>query len=265
MRRSATLSSVVAWAISLPLLLTAGCVENNQTIFIRGNIKPDSQCEIRANAEGPFLMSGTLDLVTGGSYQLFPMVQNSMPSSLVAGGYGVGEGRLESHNVFLKEAKLTYTYDGNIAVRSVTSRTVPIYAFVTQSEGLAVVQVEAVDSSLAAAMAQRLPERDVDNPMPSGDLLVDVQMTGETSDGTEVTTNVLSYRIRVCKGCLLEFPPEADVQSEASPALDCNDLSAEPDETPCFAGQDEPVDCRLCKRSKPLSERIQCEPIEVSR
>ena len=32
-------------------------------------------------------------------------------------------------------------------------------------------------------------------------------------------------------------------------------------EPPCIVGQDEPVDCRLCRVSKPIASRTDCEPM----
>ena len=258
--RSGTVA-VVSLLCALVAGGSIGCGENTQSLYIVGNLVPDSTCEVRPSDVGPFRGSGALDLVVGGSYRVFPMVRNDMPSSLAMHEFEPMDGRLEAHNVFLKRATVSYSYDPNIILPSVESKTVPITGFVSNSGSLTAFEVEIIDEDMARRLAQKLQDRDSENPSPGGGMIVDIQVVGETADGTELTTNVLSFPLRVCKGCLLSFPPEADVQGDFSPEFDCNDLSASVGSEPCRLGQDEPVDCRLCKRGKPVAEQSQCDPL----
>jgi hypothetical protein len=186
-----------------------------------------------------------------------------MPSSLEAAGFQPGDGRLESHQVFLEQARVTFSYDNAIYLPTVDSRSLPVSGFVSPGGGLTVTPVEIIDASMAARLGQKLPMRDVDNPFPGAGLIAKVELRGKTADGTEVSTNELQFPITICRGCLLQFPAEADDTSDFSPGLDCNDVSKDVSSRPCRLGQDEPVDCRLCKRAKPQSEadQAQCDPM----
>ncbi len=253
--------AVVSLLCALTTGWGAGCGDNTQSIYIMGNLVPDSTCAARASESGPFRDSGALDLVVGSGYRVYPMVRNAMPSSLEMHEFEEGDGRLEAHNVFLKKAEVSYSYDPNIILPSVESRTVPVTGFVSANGGLTAVEVEVIDLDMARRLAQKLQDRDTENPSPGGGMVVDITIVAETAAGKELRTNVLSFPIRICKGCLLSFPPEADIVGDFSPEYDCNDLSASVGVEPCIIGQDESVDCRLCKRGKPVAEQSQCDPL----
>ena len=70
----------------------------------------------------------------------------------------------------------------------------------------------------------------------SAQLLVRVTMEGQLQDGTIVYSNEFTYPITVCNRCLIYYP-----------VADCTTQESEPEVVaPCFPGQDDAVDCRLC-------------------
>ena len=65
------------------------------------------------------------------------------------------------------------------------------------------------------------------------------------------TFTIAREPVVVCRGCLLEYPPEArDPLSPQpncqAPLVDESGVSVDV-ETPCYPGQDDPVDCRVCR------------------
>jgi hypothetical protein len=74
-------------------------------------------------------------------------------------------------------------------------------------------------------------------------VLVKVRVFGETLGGEEIESSELTFPVSVCDGCLVRYPIEAD--NPANPGYDCTSTEGNPEE-PCYFGQDDPIDCRLC-------------------
>lgn len=261
MRRSALIPSLTGLLVaSSALFVIGGCADNNQSLYIIANLVPDNSCVVSPNEQGPFLASGTLDLVVGVTYHLYPLVRNDMPSMAEMKSFSESDGRLEAHNVFLKEASLHYSYGNAIRLQE-TEKTVPISGTVFVN-GLAAVPVEVIDLDMGNKLYGKptLHTRSEVDPYPTSGLVVDVTIKGEMADGTEIQSNVFSYPIRVCRGCLLSFPPEADDQTNTE--LDCDNTSSQSiGDMPCHPGQDEVVDCRLCKRLTGQMIEGDCDPM----
>jgi hypothetical protein len=105
-------------------------------------------------------------------------------------------------------------------------------------------------------------------------VLVEVKFKGTSSSGTEVESNEFTFPLDICAGCLLTYAPDTVVPAVADGNGDDDRLTCDPidraayedarneegegtgaidDVTtniimqPCFVGQDEAVDCRLCR------------------
>jgi hypothetical protein len=73
--------------------------------------------------------------------------------------------------------------------------------------------------------------------------IAQVRVFGETLGGLEVESADITYVIRVCEGCLVFFPSESlDMAGGCNQELDQN-----AGELPCRFGQDDAVDCRICR------------------
>lgn len=66
-----------------------------------------------------------------------------------------------------------------------------------------------------------------------------------------VVLPVFLFPITICCGCLVSFPPEADVDDAVHPGPDC--LAPLPSDAPqlCLPGQDDEFDCRRCAGTTP--------------
>ena len=79
--------------------------------------------------------------------------------------------------------------------------------------------------------------------------MAEVKVFGQTVGGLEVESSALRYVIRVCKGCLVDFPPAA-----LSATGQCNRQQDQNPQLPCQFGQDYVVDCRTCAASNPYCQ-----------
>ncbi len=120
-----------------------------------------------------------------------------------------------------------------------------------------VVTIPLLAPGLASVIADKLPVRDAANPSPMATMLAQITVTGSTLDGSVITSGPFDYPLDMCKGCLLFFPIEAKL-GEGNP--NCRNEANPPDERPCRLGQDDPVDCRICREVKPIALRNECEP-----
>jgi hypothetical protein len=86
-----------------------------------------------------------------------------------------------------------------------------------------------------------------------------VKVFGRTLGGMSVESGEWRFPINVCYGCLVVFPPEAN-DPKVMPQPNCG-LSAVTGTSvvhPCIVGQDDTIDCRVCKETFPRG--ALCEP-----
>jgi len=125
--------------------------------------------------------------------------------------------------------------------------------------GVQVVHVPLLNGDQVAALIERLPQRTPDEPSPATELTVEVQLFGEELNGDDANSNVFGFPLVVCRGCLLRFPAAA---SEGVGPPNCRDVEhVDSVDPPCALGQDDPVDCRLCRQAVGIAQRNQCEPM----
>jgi len=86
-----------------------------------------------------------------------------------------------------------------------------------------------------------------------------VRVSGKIIGGSTLESEEWKFPISVCYGCLVDFPREAD---DLTLAQQPNCFYASPTPTdlvkPCRVGQDDLVDCRVCKETFP--NNTVCEP-----
>jgi hypothetical protein len=87
-----------------------------------------------------------------------------------------------------------------------------------------------------------------------------VRVLGSTVGGPLVESQEWTFPIDACFGCLVTFPTEAsDPCVSVQPNCELPAPTGSSIVTPCRVGQDDPVDCRVCKEFLPSSS--VCEPI----
>ena len=260
LERLGALAVVAVMAVS-----GAACFEDNVSFYILGAKSLSGTCVADTAEAGPFQSAGTLDLiVTDLSYTFPALLKNVMPKSTDMKERQVGDMRSDTNGIQVRSAEITYDL-GDDLERTIGAQVPGSFApytsgFVPSAGGVATVLFPVLHPALIEALASAIPDRTTDLSRPGVTILTTVVVHGKTLDGTDVTTYPFLFPLTVCKGCLLSFPPDA---SEGDGPPNCRDVSkVESAKTPCILGQDDPVDCRLCRVQKPISKRTECDPLQ---
>lgn len=226
--------------------LIAACAHDDSTVFIRGVQAPPSTltggvCLFTPDPGGAFLSTGVFDVAFTGSYEAETLVGSQLISQanhdLV---------RTESANVTLQGAIVRLTDASGTEIKSFTSLS---SGFVSPGNGTTAsygtIGVTLVDPATSDLIRATLPARG------SKLLVAYFKIFGQTLGGTSVETDEFQFPINVCNGCLVVFPAgsqdDALAFTEGKPNCKSKTAATTMSATPCIAGQDVPIDCRLCQ------------------
>jgi hypothetical protein len=237
MRRSTTKSLLPALLLmlgSMPLL--PSCADNNSSLFVVGVIRLDKTlCDAKADNTASTLASGVLDVAFTQSYTGFLLVGNQLTQR------GSREQlRTETSRVTLRGAEITLTtLDGKALGNYSTVGT----GFVNEAEGDV--------PSYAAMSVNIIPSALGSNPalLEAGTVVAKIRVFGDTLGNTAVTSSELDFPIRICQGCLVNYPTAAAELGPAGAAYKCSKSPTESQSTeplPCLIGQDDGFPCTVC-------------------
>lgn len=202
----------------------AGCADNKSALFVRGVLALQApECVAKADPSATMRLEGVLDLAFRTNYQAALLVGNQ----LVAQG-SHNQVRTETSRVVVKGAVVTVK---DAKGKTLTSYTVDATGVIDPATGS--------DPSYGVVNAELIP--DSLKLSPNTRVTADVQVFGDTLGGKSITSADLLFPIQVCKGCLVSFP--ADAVNAATPGQCVGTATTA---APCFMGQDDPIDCRLC-------------------
>jgi len=236
-KRGLTLS-VVAGAMAVG---ASACADNESSIFIRQVLVPSgSDCTYSADPGGAALALGVMDLAFTREYWAGLLVGNQ----LVARGAS-DQLRTETARFRAEGAEVEIeTTSGDL----VQSFTVPVSGFADPSGGTepgwGVVHAVLIDGTTGQSLAAGFAEGER-SPVV-GRVVVVVKVFGRTLGGREVESGEFRFPISVCYGCLVSFPPDATDPDLPTPNC-ANVGTGSSGEVPCYVGQDEPIDCRVCQ------------------
>jgi len=242
-------------------LIASACVEDSPAMFIVQNNALGENCEITNTSSGVIQGAGVMDLTVARTYQMNLFVENLMAES---GSNSLGAsagGPYEGNRVTFSNAIVSIIGPSNgLRTQLPQNQEIPISGTLEPGGG-AVVQLHAIGSTLGQQLASEIQFRGTVVP-----LRVQVQFTGLTTSGSEVESNVFNYPLDVCRGCLLEFPPES--VSDEDPIPNCLAVPEDSSDLPsaCAAGQDIGLDCRVWRNilestgASPAEVDAQCEP-----
>jgi hypothetical protein len=236
-----------------------GCVDSESMIFIRQVNLPISGgssaggCVTEANPQGPFISHGTLDVAFRREYI----------AGLVVGSQIVSRGnkaqiKTETSRVRIEgiEARLE---DANGAI-AWGPHTIPATGFIdpavdiTPSYGI--VDGTLVGNDFGAKVALILQS----DASRTGRHFTSVsKVFGHTLGSQAVESGEFRFPITMCYGCLIFYPSEAnDPKVTPTPNCDLPQATGSSTDLGCSPGQDEMIDCRVCKATYP-GDPI-CEP-----
>ncbi|HMJ50552.1 MAG TPA: hypothetical protein VK540_00695 [Polyangiaceae bacterium] len=245
----------LAAATGFGLLGGAGCADSESMLFVRqaqARVASGSNgCTIDNSPSSLFITEGTLDLAFRTEYSASLLVGNQ----LVARGNS-SQLRTETSRVEI-EGAVVRLEDGRNTVWG--PFTVPGSGFIdpatgsTPSYGLTetILLGSTYGNGLAAELRQNRAVRRFTSV---------VKIIGKTLGGTAVESGEWRFPLTVCYACLVSFPPEANDPKLTRPNCELPAGTGSTVVAPCSLGQDDGVDCRVCKLSVRPQDIGLCEP-----
>jgi hypothetical protein len=228
-------------------VLVGACATDPPELEIAANQAPvEDTCELSQVRTGRAIPSGTFDLAIGdrSSYVLTPLVRNNGTSDLT-----IRTARLEAYEE-VAEGSIRLNFACEVP-EGCQEWDIDLCAGgacpVIEPGGTASFEVQALPRVVtgyyqlmmdAAVRSGRVP--------PEFELRSVVRLIAGDVE-REVVSAAFSFGIRLCLGCLVEFPEGTD--SPGLPEPDC--CGPGTPVTTCYPGQDGPIDCRSCLRTLP--------------
>jgi hypothetical protein len=251
--------SIKAILIGIFMLFgSQSCREHQSSaMFIHFNMaftQASTACTVtKPSLDTIFLPWGILDLDLSNSYTMMPVIENRLPSSLLLGN--PNSLSTENNLISITGAYLTYRVADDLTVeladgsQALISERPELNDRFTQLPGalnptaLKAWDLVAIPSTVGNVLnnATGLHEK-----YSTAEILVDIKFEGTLIDGSVIYSNVFTYPIWLCRGCLTY-----------NPGVNCAIID-ENVTGPCRFGQDEGVDCRVCSQITGDVER--CDP-----
>ncbi len=234
------------------------CAEDVPELFIVQNNTLDDQCQIRNAASEVAQSIGFLDLFVTNQYIMYPVVENVLVgadsvtfNTGSGGGEGISGTDWEANRITLTRASVEFDAPAALGVPLPSDFTIPLSGGLAPGDA-ATVGLQVVSASIGNTLATSplLQQRG-----STVTILLRVKFFGVTAAGREIDSNLFTYPVQLCVGCLLDVPAEAI--DPAFPTPNCritegfdsnlNDV--------CTPGQDEPIDCRaVCPLVQDIDE-----------
>lgn len=263
--------------LGVAMLGLGGCDDREVSIQIV-QMEIDGQCLLQSTAAGAqtnALGEGAVDLAVSTSYAVYPRVTNNMLDVTEVNSFSEQDGRIDTHDVVLKEAIISYETEEEEILANITnpfrqslSGTIPVNG--SAVVGLTVLTPKTLEELRAAQpFLFFAPNGDLQAVRTSVQMRMRITLKGETLDGTEVKTNEFVFPVRICNGCRVVYPPDAiDVSAPVVPnclRLSSGDEAFVPSEEreACqVPGTDNNfIDCRECPGfAVDLTSRQLCQP-----
>ncbi len=211
------------------LMAASGCADNKSALFIRGVVQVQAPgCDAKADPTTTMWGGGMLDVALTHVYWAPLLVGNQLTER-----GSRDQVRTETSRVTIRGAVVDVM---NAKGDTLTSYTTDATGFVDPASGTTpgygIVWAKIIPSSL--------------NLQANTTVTVKVHVFGDTLGGRSIESTDLTYPISTCQGCLVSFPSNA--YDPANPSAGCTgDPSGAT--TPCYPGQDVPIDCRLCTQN----------------
>jgi hypothetical protein len=233
--RSKGVSSVVLLSV---LAIGGGCTDEETGFFIQGNVALSAPaCVATAESSAEMIGTGLLDVALRLDYQ----------ASLLVGSQLTPRGdkanlRTETMTTTITGAEVQlFTDTGELDTEFTVPAFGTIYPNTSAEPGFGIISATLIPAASGQLLAEELDDR---NRIITR--VAQVKVFGETLGGLEIESSDIRYVIRVCEGCLIDFPSNA-LTLDTGGVLRCQGAAtATAPEPPCRTGQDDAIDCRSC-------------------
>jgi hypothetical protein len=226
----------------------SACAHDDSTIFIYNVIAPmptGGQCTFTANPTQSFESEGTIDVALTGGYDAVFLVGNQLVAQA-----DPTVPRTETSIVDLQGAIVRITdASGNQIANFTDLAAGSIPPASGGTPGYAAMQVTIINQATVAKYI--LPQ------LPFGNLselrfVTYTKMFGKSLGGQYVESNEFEFPINACRGCLIAFSTaDVNLQCNMLNCLGASTTTTTTTSSPCFPGEDQPIDCSLCRNSNP--------------
>jgi hypothetical protein len=255
MKQAASRWLSLAAAVGCAWLGGAGCADSESMLFVRQAqarvASGTNGCTVDNSPSSLFITQGTLDLAFRTEYSAALLVGNQ----LVARGNS-SQLRTETSRVELEGAEVKLE-DGQEKVWG--PYTVPGSGFIDPATGstpaYGLTETILLGSAFGIELAKELRQTLAVRRFTSV-----VKILGKTLGGSPVESGEWRFPLTVCYACLVAFPPEANDTNLARPNCDRPAGTGTTVAAPCALGQDDAVDCRVCKTSVRPTDIGLCQP-----
>jgi hypothetical protein len=256
MKREVAQKLFVAAAAGFALLGGAGCADSESMLFVRQAqarvASGATGCTVDSSPSSVFMTEGTLDLAFRTEYTAVLLVGNQLVARGNASQLRTETSRVEIEGAVVRLENGTNTVWGPF--------TVPGAGFIDPATGsnpsYGLTEAILVGSAFGNSLVAEPPsERYKVRRFTSV-----VKVIGKTLGGTAVESGEWRFPLTICYGCLIAFPPEANDSKLSRPNCQLAAGTGTTVAAPCALGQDDAVDCRVCKLSVRPQDIGLCEP-----
>ncbi len=217
----------------------------------------DIQCGL-SSTEGEFSTSGSVDLSVRDIYKINFEVKNNLGDAVRAKGLPETE-RFNTTSIVLESAVIEFQPLETITANIPPKATIPLSGTVNSSSSSLLKGFTLLDSDILDEFrrAREFLDPDTGEPIRTAfDISAHIRIRGETDDGRSVESNEFVYPVRICNGCLIDYPSTMLVESDGVPTcpamppagVEEEDISAEDIPNPeCAGTQGISIDCRQCQ------------------
>jgi hypothetical protein len=251
----------LAAAVGCAWIGGVGCADSESMLFIRqaqARVSGGTNgCTVDSSPSSLFITEGTLDLAFRTEYTAALLVGNQLVARGNASQLRTETSRvqIEGAEVRLEDASGTpwgpYTVPGSGFIDPATGS--------TPSYGLT--ETILVGSEFGIKLAQGAPGiPGLRETLGVRRFTSVVKVLGKTLGGTPVESGEWRFPLTVCYACLVAFPPEANDPKLTRPNCELPAGTGTVVLPPCSLGQDDNVDCRICKTSVRPTDIGLCQP-----
>ncbi len=228
----------VAALVAFGGLAASGCAENDSIVYLVGVLATEfTDCVAKPDAGAVLHSEGALDLSLARSYSGALLVASQLTQR------GSREQlRTETARLRLEGAEVTLSdaFDRPLAV-SPNPFSTPATGLVNPASG--------TTPGFAAMFADFIPasvSTQVSNAVGGdGQVIAKIRVFGTTLGGQYVESGSYTYPIRICHGCLISYPSDANGAAAGTPYT-CTGMAQTSDTPVCILGQDDVAPCTQC-------------------